>query len=233
MEPKETEASDKKTEPFEEWISSNTHMDMHVLLDMNLRDYEPPMFALITHIIHYANVMNDMFANPQDLRYGYIAGAIGAYHASIIRKDPKAVTFAAEANKLCRAIYRLDTETGHGKHLEPWMSLEEHEKCLRILDVERECFKEIVKETLEALKGNRVLISFFLSIARISFALNGYQGPLRYDAAKASRDAMGLTDLFSEMMEEELGYHDEPMPLLELIEMYPRATFKGKLINEE
>jgi len=88
------------------------------------------------------------------------------------------------------------------------MSESEIKTTLKTLDEDRAKFKSIMEEAIRALPSDHKMLVFFLYFASMIFEFNGYQVPPRTDTFKATQDALGLTDLWSEFLEE-VGYHEE------------------------
>lgn len=100
---------------------------------------------------------------------------------------------------LMLGLYKLDNDCGDTLPIFEDLSREELSERLHIIDLDREKFKVIFLENYHKIKETSAL---FVEFARLIFQFNGYQAPYRTDPQKASEDAMGLTDLFGEFLEE-------------------------------
>ena len=215
--------SEAKHETFEEWLfvcEADPDMEKRlIMLDRPLNDFDPPILGLSVYLTHLEKCSMEVRDNPLHIYMDFLGGANIAYYAAHTRNDEKSILFAEEIHMLCHYMFRIDTECGNPKALTPSMSTEEHAIGLAALDHDRELFKTIVGEAIEALKGHRALLEYFINFTRFLFRFNAYQGPYRFDAQKAMMDAAGLSDLHGEMLEE-LGYKDGKLLPCEIGQLY-------------
>lgn len=102
---------------------------------------------------------------------------------------------------LTKSFYSLDTKCGNALGITPDLSNEEFTIRINALDQQREKFKNIFIESYSKINDS-VLKLLFVEFSRLIFKFSGYQAPYRLDKEKALQDAMGLTDLFGEFLEE-------------------------------
>jgi hypothetical protein len=99
--------------------------------------------------------------------------------------------------KLVTAFHALDTGCGIEEELRPDTPFQETQRLLRLLDEDLLLFGKIYRQHREGMTDpHRTL---FTQFSRLIFRFNGYQAPPRSDPEQAMRDALGLTDLFSEL----------------------------------
>jgi hypothetical protein len=106
---------------------------------------------------------------------------------------------AKRIEKILHAFHSLDCECG-GVDYEPGELVPGSEKLID-LDADREKFKNILEAQIKTFEG--LDLSCVLMFAKLIFKFNGYQAPLRDDVSLAIMDALGISDLFGELLNEE------------------------------
>lgn len=101
-------------------------------------------------------------------------------------------------NPLREAIYDIDTGCGIDECICRKQTKEEHMRILDLLDQDLIKFKDIFINHISRVKDMDREI--FILFSHLIFLFNGYQAPPRLDPKKASEDAMGITDLFGELI---------------------------------
>lgn len=190
-----------------------------------MEDFSPSIFAISAYLIHLEEKFSTppIPTNPGDLYDMYTLAPRFLYIASHISKDDKLHEVSAEIETFCRFMFRLDTQCGYIDPLTPEMNAEQHAEVLHRLDQDRTQFKRIVKEAIETLGEHKALLQYFIDFGSFLFQCNGYQAPARSDPTLAIRDAMGISDLYTEMLKNELDYHCDRLTTKELSELYPSS----------
>jgi len=96
------------------------------------------------------------------------------------------------------AVYELDTKCGTS-HDEWPPRKEDEQRVIQELDMDYIKYKDIFIRHISLIHGDDR--SIFILFSRLIFLFNGYQAPYRTCPRKALEDAMGITDLFKELIE--------------------------------
>lgn len=136
--------------------------------------------------------------------YGMLFQRLAIMYSGIERMAPQA---ASIYKLMCSAFYELDNI--ESARLTPDMPHEEQEKALKQLDESRELYKStLIKILGDAQKLQNAPIFavnvFVCFIGRLIFEFNGYQAPPRFSISKAFDDAAGITNLYGEMLNDEI-----------------------------
>lgn len=117
-------------------------------------------------------------------------------------------TERAVVDTLATCFYTLDEDCN--------VSDKVYERCMQAdpdalseMDVSRAHFKKILKGGMNQLRDHPQALNALTMFAETLFIFNAYQAPPRLSHTKAIEDALGQTDLFTEMMNEidsELGF---------------------------
>jgi hypothetical protein len=128
---------------------------------------------------------------------------------------PHMTTEISRLSELVHGLYELDCLCGNsgsttkmniGQDEEDDGEEDEFYESLVELDKDREKFKILFSKNYDLIEGD-VERELYIKFANLIFMFNSYRAPIRIDPKKAYNDALGLTDLFGEFLEE-LGISD-------------------------
>ena len=86
-------------------------------------------------------------------------------------------------------------------HLTPEMSEKEHRESIQKLDAEKALFSKTISNAINTLKADKEILKFILAFGRLCYRFNEYQAPPRLSIEQATRDAMGLSDHYQELID--------------------------------
>jgi hypothetical protein len=111
-------------------------------------------------------------------------------------------------SRIARTMYALDEGLCEDAPLEPIipeLSQEETQRRLALLDAGRAKFGKTMVQAFQHIPlfaDRNLLISW---AAKCYYHVHGFQAPPRFDAAQATRDAMGQSDHFAELLKDVLA----------------------------
>lgn len=190
---------------FEEWIQFETkYPEWSISFSAHMRKPDPDGLGMFTRFICGICEKEEEL---QGIRaFALIYQEVGKAYAALKADHQQLDAEWARIGVIARAMY--DLESGIGlplQHLVPELSQEETQRRLALLDQGRARFGQILKEafTKTLLYADRNLLIAWAS--KVYYHVHGFQAPPRFDAALATRDAMGQTDHFRELLDDVLA----------------------------
>jgi len=183
-------------ETYEEYISHKTNIKDQKLLLSVIQKFGFDEFL---------SRMMSLSESEDDSHDAYDALRLSIINVnSILQNNPNEIskTENEKISILLHAMYEFDEHCGISEELRPNMPQEEELRILKILDSDREKFKQILIKYIKICGNDEILFDFIAHFAKLIFMFNGYQAPMRNDPLIALRDSMGLNNLFVELLEE-------------------------------
>lgn len=143
------------------------------------------------------NVEPDSF--PEKDRYIFLSKHLHVADIAARKALGDDSTEAKKIGQLQKSVARLDDECGTDIHLVPGTPREVQNKQIAELDNDKVKFALILKEELP--KNEGAFEAFLIEYARLVYRFNEYQAPFRTSGHQAMLDAMGLSDHFSELLD--------------------------------
>jgi hypothetical protein len=131
-------------------------------------------------------------------RYKYLYSFI-LRHVQLSLKVAEDTEYKPKLLVLKGFIDKLDSY-GLDVHLTPEMSEKEQRESIRKLDEEKVLFSKTLSDAVNVLKQDKETLRFILAFGRLCYRFNEYQAPFRLSAEEATRDAMGLSDHYQELI---------------------------------